>query len=113
MPKIETTAGQDRLARIAKALGHPTRVAILYFLAHNRQCYFGEIHEIFHISKPTVSQHLKELKAAGLIIGEAEAPKVKYCINMEAWEEARRLYAEFFDLCQCGCGDDCQCKQTK
>ena len=107
--KIEITHEQEKIARIAKALSHPTRVAIMYFLAHQQECYFGAIHEIFNISKPTVSQHLKELKSAGLIIGEHEAPKVKYCINKIAWEEAKQHFALFFDLCQCGCGQDCHC----
>ena len=112
MEKIDITRDQERIARIAKALGHPTRVAIMYFLAHQQQCYFGAIHDIFNISKPTVSQHLKELKSAGLIEGEVEAPKVRYCINMENWNEAKKLFAKFFDLCQCGCGPDCQCNDN-
>lgn len=109
MSKVEINENQIKMARIAKALGHPTRIAIMYFLAHQKQCYFGAIHEIFHISKPTVSQHLKELKEAGLIIGEVEAPKVKYCINQSIWDEARQLFAEFFDLCQCG--ENCHCHE--
>lgn len=102
---------QKKIARIAKALGHPTRVAIMYFLAHQEQCCFGAIHEIFNLSKPTVSQHLKELKEAGLIIGEIEYPKVKYSINQEAWLESKKLFAEFFDLCGCTCGESCHCKE--
>lgn len=109
MKKIEITDEQIRLAKISKAISHPTRVAIMYFLAHVQECYFGDIHEVLNISKPTVSQHLKELKEAGLIIGEIEAPKVRYCINAKQWEEARNLFAKFFDLCQCKCGDNCEC----
>ena len=97
--KKEYTDHQERLARFAKALGHPARVAILNFLVKQSSCYFGDIHEELPIAKATVSQHLKELKEAGLIQGEIETPKVKYCINRENWEIARQLLAEFFADC--------------
>lgn len=87
----------EQIARFAKALGHPTRIAILRFLASRETCYFGAIYEELPIAKATVSQHLKELKEAGLIQGEIEAPKVKYCINRENWQLAKALFAEFFD----------------
>lgn len=87
---------QERMARFAKAMGHPARMAILQFLARQKSCFFGDIHEELPIAKATVSQHLKELKDAGLIQGEIEAPKVKYCINRENWEIARRMFADFF-----------------
>ncbi|MBR3896293.1 MAG: winged helix-turn-helix transcriptional regulator, partial [Bacteroidaceae bacterium] len=74
---------QEQVARFAKAMGHPARIAILQFLAKQTQCYFGDIHEELPIAKATVSQHLKELKDAGLIQGEVETPKVKYCINRD------------------------------
>lgn len=92
-----------QLARFAKAMGHPTRISILEFLAEQGTCFFGEIHEILPISKATVSQHLKELKEAGLIQGQIEAPKVKYCINQENWKLAKQLFASFF----------CECKKEK
>ena len=87
---------QERMARFAKAMGHPARMAILQFLARQESCFFGDIHEELPIAKATVSQHLKELKDAGLIQGEIEAPIVKYCINRENWEIARRMFADFF-----------------
>ena len=87
---------QERMARFAKAMGHPARMAILQFLARQESCFFGDIHEELPIAKAPVSQHLKELKDAGLIQGEIEAPKVKYCINRENWEIARRMFADFF-----------------
>ena len=74
-------------------------IAILHFLARQEVCYFGAIHEELPIAKATVSQHLKELKDAGLIQDEIETPKVKYCINRENWEIARQLLAEFFADC--------------
>lgn len=99
------TDEQERIARYAKAMGHPARMAILQFLAGRDTCYFGDIHEELPIAKATVSQHLKELKEAGLIQGEIETPKVKYCINRGNWEEARRLFAVFF----CDCRDKKSC----
>ena len=91
---IEKNIDNDQIARFAKAMGHPTRIAILQFLAHRNTCYFGEIHEELPIAKATVSQHLKELKEAGLIQGEIEGPKVKYCIQPENWKIAKSLFAE-------------------
>ena len=97
--KKDYTATQEQLARFAKALGHPARIAILHFLARQETCYFGDIHEELPIAKATVSQHLKELKDAGLIQGEVETPKVKYCINRENRKLASGLFQEFFGLC--------------
>ena len=90
------TEQEEQLARFAKAMGHPARMAILRFLAGQDSCFFGDIHEVLPIAKATVSQHLKELKAAGLIQGEIEAPKVRYCINRENWAKARESFADFF-----------------
>lgn len=87
---------QERLARYAKALGHPARVAIMDFLAGQSCCFFGDIHDVLPIAKATVSQHLKELKEAGLIQGETEPPKVRYCINRDNWNEARKVFSAFF-----------------
>lgn len=94
--KIEITQDQEKLARIAKALGHPTRVAILSFLAKQKECFFGEIHEVLNVSKPTVSNHLSELKEAGLIQGTIEPPKVRYCINNDNWKDAQFIFKSFF-----------------
>ncbi len=97
-------------SRFAKALGHPTRIAILRFLAERSECYFGDIHEELPIAKATVSQHLAELKEAGLIQGTIEPPKVKYCINRENWKIAGALFAGMFAGCRTenrtGCCDD-------
>ncbi len=97
----------ELLARYAKAMGHPARVAILRFLARQEHCYFGDIHEELPIAKATVSQHLKELKEAGLIKGEIEAPKVKYCIDRQNWEKARQMMADFMAPCACKSADCC------
>lgn len=90
---------QEQLARFAKAMGHPARIATLHFLAKQECCFFGDIHEVLPISKAMVQQHLKELKEVGLIQGTAEAPKVRYCINCENWEAACLLFADFYRNC--------------
>lgn len=98
---------QEQLARFAKAMGHPARIAILQFLAKQETCYFGDIHEELPIAKATVSQHLKELKDAGLIQGEVEAPKVKYCINRDNWLLAKEQFDGFLEQCLCKKGGCC------
>src|SRR5574344_2496014 len=102
----------ETLARFAKALGHPARVAIMKFLAKQKTCYFGELHEELPIAKATVSQHLAALKEAGLIQGDIEGPKVRYCINRENWELARVIFADFFNDCVCKKGS-CGCHEEQ
>ena len=99
MKTKQYTKEQEQIARFAKAMGHPARMAILNFLAKQDSCFFGDIHEELPIAKATVSQHLKELKEAGLIQGEIETPKVRYCINRDNWELARNLFATFWNNC--------------
>ena len=101
MANKDYSVKQEQVARFAKALGHPARIAIMNFLARQTTCYFGDIHEELPIAKATVSQHLKELKDAGLIQGEIEMPRVKYCINRENWRVAQVLFGEFFAQCAC------------
>ncbi|GET28766.1 helix-turn-helix transcriptional regulator [Prolixibacter sp. SD074] len=90
------TEDQHRLARIAKALGHPVRIYILELLSRQSCCYSGDLSEELPIAKSTLSQHLKELKDAGLIQGEIEAPRIKYCLNRENWSEAQILFEKFW-----------------
>ena len=90
------TDKQKQLARFAKALGHPVRVYILQLLSTQACCYSGDLSDQLPIAKSTLSQHLKELKDAGLIQGETEAPKIKYCINKANWERARILFKNMF-----------------
>jgi DNA-binding HxlR family transcriptional regulator len=85
------------LARIAKAMGHPARIAILKYLSSLDTCCFGDINKELPIAKATVSQHLSELKDAGLIQGTIEPPKVNYCIDKENWGKAKNLYNSFFN----------------
>lgn len=92
------TIDNEQLARFAKAMGHPARITILNYLASMDSCFFGDIHNELPIAKATVSQHLKELKDAGLIQGEIETPKVRYCINKENWEKAQGYFGAFFAI---------------
>lgn len=88
---------QKQVARFAKALGHPVRIYILNYLSSQSCCYSGDLSEILPIAKSTLSQHLKELKNAGLVQGETEAPRIKYCINRENWEMAKKMIQSVFD----------------
>jgi ArsR family transcriptional regulator, arsenate/arsenite/antimonite-responsive transcriptional repressor len=89
---------QKKIARYAKAMGHPIRMHVLELLSKQSCCYSGDLTEELPIAKSTLSQHLKELKSAGLIQGEIEAPKIKYCINKENWEEARELFKSLLKI---------------
>lgn len=88
---------QEEMAKFAKALAHPTRLEILRLLSTQSCCFTGDLVAILPIAQSTVSQHLKELKNAGLIQGEINPPKIKYCINKENWKKARILFAAFFE----------------
>lgn len=97
MEKIEEfTTEQKRLARYAKAISHPVRVYILEFLSKQSCCYSGDLAEYLPIARSTLSQHLKELKDSGLIQGNIEYPKIRYCINPGNWEEAKNMFITFF-----------------
>ncbi|WP_075348832.1 ArsR/SmtB family transcription factor [Algoriphagus marinus] len=85
------TADQEQTARFAKALGHPVRIAILELLNSQSCCYHGDMAEELPIAKSTLSQHLKELKEAGLIQGDITPPTTKYCINRENFTFAKSL----------------------
>ena len=86
---------QEEMAKFAKALAHPTRLEILRLLSTQSCCFTGDLVEVLPIAQSTVSQHLKELKNAGLIQGEITPPRIKYCINKENWRKARLLFAAF------------------
>lgn len=88
---------QEELAKFAKALAHPTRVEILRLLSTQSCCFTGDLVEVLPIAQSTISQHLKELKNAGLIQGEIDPPKIKYCVNQENWRKAKLLFAAFFE----------------
>ncbi|ERM82230.1 hypothetical protein P872_18785 [Rhodonellum psychrophilum GCM71 = DSM 17998] len=85
------TEEQEQTARFAKALGHPVRIAILELLNSQSCCYHGDMANELPIAKSTLSQHLKELKEAGLIKGDITPPTTKYCINRENFNLAKSL----------------------
>ncbi len=89
------SSSQNRLAELAKALGHPARIAILECLANRTTCVCGDIVDEIPLSQATVSQHLAELKRVGLIRGVIEGPRVCYCIDQKTWREAKQLLAGF------------------
>jgi DNA-binding transcriptional ArsR family regulator len=91
------TQEQNALASIAKALAHPARLAILEHLIKADACITTNLVNEIGLAQPTISQHLRELKEAGIIKGSVEGVKVCYCINPERWEEVRRLFNGLFD----------------
>ena len=93
----EFSVKENKLAMIAKALAHPARVAILNLLAKRQACICGDIVGEIPLSQSTVSQHLKELKEAGLITGETEGAKVCYCIDTREWKAAQAVLNQMFD----------------
>lgn len=94
------TVEQEKVAKYAKALSNPNRVYIINFLANNldKCCYSGDMIDNLPIARSTLSEHLKELKKAGLIQGEINPPYIKYCINRENWEDAKTTMNQFFNL---------------
>jgi DNA-binding transcriptional ArsR family regulator len=93
----EFSAKENKLAKYAKALAHPARIAILKLLASKQTCQCGDIVEELPLSQSTVSQHLKELKDAGLITGEIEGAKVCYCIDAKEWKKAQASIGQLFE----------------
>jgi DNA-binding transcriptional ArsR family regulator len=94
----EFTARDNKLAKYAKALAHPARIAILKLLAAKNSCICGDIVDELPLSQSTVSQHLKELKDAGLIKGDIEGARVCYCIDAKEWKQAQKSLNQLFDV---------------
>lgn len=87
------THKQNQIATLAKALGHPARVAIIEYLMSVNTCICGDIVNVLPLAQPTVSQHLKELKTAGLIKGTIEGNAICYCIDEVALETLQSYFA--------------------
>jgi DNA-binding transcriptional ArsR family regulator len=102
----EFSSRENRLAAYAKALAHPARIAILQFLAKQQSCVCGEIVAVLPLSQSTVSQHLKELKEAGLIKGSIDGVNVCYCIHDKEWKAAQKWLNSLFDSYK-GCNECC------
>jgi ArsR family transcriptional regulator, arsenate/arsenite/antimonite-responsive transcriptional repressor len=101
--KVELPPDVHEIAQIAKALSHPVRVYILKKLAqYDACCYSGDLVDELPIGRSSLSQHLKELKYAGLIQGETEPPFIKYCLNREKWQSAKTLLNQLFKETQNG-----------
>jgi DNA-binding transcriptional ArsR family regulator len=98
--KEEFTQKEQDLAEFAKAISHPARIAILKVLAKRNQCVCGEIVEVLPLAQSTVSQHLKELKNAGLIKGTVEGTTSCYCINWKAFDQFCSSFSSLFDHIQ-------------
>jgi DNA-binding transcriptional ArsR family regulator len=93
----EFTKAQNDLAVLTKALGHPARIAIIQFLIKSKACVCGDIVEELPLSQSTVSQHLKELKNAGLIKGDIDGLSVCYCIDEKVWNKAKKQIGDLFE----------------
>lgn len=87
---------QNKLAEFAKAFGHPARIAIIQHLLKVDACVCGDLVDELPLSQSTVSQHLKELKKAGIIKGEVEGTKVCYCMDQKVWNDGLGLLSSFF-----------------
>lgn len=98
MPNVIYSDVTKSTAGFAKALAHPARLAILKHLSVNDCSYIKDLLIEIPMAQSTISQHLKELKDAGLIIGYNELPKIKYCINMDNWNKAKRLLETILNL---------------
>ena len=96
------TQRQNEIANVMKALGHPARVAIIDYLLSVDSCICGDIVNELPLAQPTVSQHLKELKEAGLIKGEIEGARVCYCIDGKQWKAAQAWINQLFDAYKAG-----------
>jgi DNA-binding transcriptional ArsR family regulator len=92
----EFTVKDNKIAKYAKALAHPARVAILQLLIKKQSCICGDIVEELPLSQSTVSQHLKELKESGLIKGDIDGVKVCYCIDDKEWQNAKTYLETLF-----------------
>jgi DNA-binding transcriptional ArsR family regulator len=86
---------QNAMAKMLKALGHPARVAILEYLNSVNACICGDIVNELPLAQPTISQHLRELKNAGLIKGNIEGNSICYCIDIEVFDKIRKYFTRF------------------
>ncbi len=101
------TLQEMSIAKYAKALSHPARVAILNLLIKKQVCICGDIVDELPLSQSTVSQHLKELKEAGLIKGDIDGNSVCYCIDEKEWEKVKSAFVIFFEQLKVVKGNCC------
>ncbi|WP_417859138.1 ArsR/SmtB family transcription factor [Xanthomarina gelatinilytica] len=91
------TEEQNKLALVAKAFGHPARIAILQHLFKLNSCVCGDLVNEIGLAQPTISQHLKELKNLGIIKGDISGTSVCYCINQEEWQNIKHMFSQFLE----------------
>jgi len=101
------TEEQNQLANFAKVLGHPARIAILQHVLKLNACFCGDLVAEIGLAQPTISQHLKELKNAGLIKGTIEGTSVNYCIDPIGWESMKNSLLPFIELQNCSPNNCC------
>ncbi len=101
------TEQQNELAGLAKALAHPARIAIIQHLLKKKQCINGHLVEELGLAQATISQHLRELKSAGIIQGTIEGVSVNYCINPQKWQQVRQLFNALFNSFEAPKNSDC------
>lgn len=92
------TDEQNNIAKIAKVLGHPARIAILQHILKSNSCICGELVEVIGLAQPTISQHLKELKNIKLIKGNIDGTSVCYCIDEENWSKIQEILTQFLTI---------------
>ncbi len=97
------TTQQNRIAAIAKVLGHPARIAILQHLLKVQSCICGDLVDEIGLAQATISQHLREMKNIGLLKGDIDGTKVCYCIDEVMFKEMGGIFTELFQADLKGC----------
>ena len=95
------TDEQNEIASLAKAFGHPARVAILMHLLKSNTCINSDLVQELGLAQATISQHLRELKTMGIIVGNIEGVSVNYCISAKRWIEVKELFEGLFQQFNC------------
>lgn len=101
------TVEQNEIAAMAKAIAHPARIAILQYLVKKNACICGDLVEELGLAQATTSQHLKELKRAGIIQGNISGASICYCIDPNIWNKYRDLFSSFFGKVDLNGADCC------
>lgn len=95
------SVSQNELSQMIKVISHPARIAILQYIIASNECIGNDLVEVLGLSQPTISQHLKELKLAGLIKGTISGTSLSYCINKIRWDQYRNALNSFFVAIDC------------
>lgn len=95
--KVKFTESQQEIADYFRVLSNPARIAILQHIIDQKACICSDLVDEIGLAQATISQHLKEIKDAGIIQGSVEGKSICYCINPEKWKEVQDLFNAFFD----------------